>query len=236
MKNDLTHKSVIRPKIAGLSIDTARTYFANLNGVLECVPYQAVDQITAVLVQAYLQNRSVFVFGNGGSAALASHLACDLGKGTAVKGRRRFRVLSLTDNIPVITAWANDARYEDIFAEQLRNFMEKGDIVLAISGSGNSLNVINALGVAREMRAYVMGLTGFRGGKMKDLCDLCLIVPSDNMQLIEDVHVCICHAIFTIMRNQLANMERIVSVSTGLPARSLSIANELFQPPESTGA
>ncbi len=131
-----------------------------------------------------------------------------------MKGRRRFRVLSLTDNIPVMTAWANDARYEDIFAEQLRNFVEKGDIVLAISGSGNSPNILNGLKVARETGAYTIGLTGFQGGKMKDLCDLCLVVPSDNMQFIEDLHVCISHSIFTAVRFQFANKKIVEAVST----------------------
>jgi len=162
------------------------------------------------------------MFGNGGSAALASHLACDLGKGTAVNGIRRFRVLSLTDNIPVITAWANDASYEDIFAEQLRSFVEKGDIVLAISGSGNSSNVLNGLRVARELKAYTIGLTGYQGGKMKDLCDLCLIVPSDNMQFIEDLHVCISHAIFTAVRHQFDNKAITIGIHTARPALACS--------------
>jgi D-sedoheptulose 7-phosphate isomerase len=198
----------------GASINTAANYFADLNRVLRRLPYHVVDKITAVLVQAYEENRTVYLFGNGGSAALASHSACDLGKGTAVKGRRRFRVLSLTDNIPVMTAWANDARYEDIFAEQLRNFVEKGDIVLAISGSGNSPNILNGLKVARETGAYTIGLTGFQGGKMKDLCDLCLVVPSDNMQFIEDLHVCISHSIFTAVRHQFANKKIAEAVPT----------------------
>jgi D-sedoheptulose 7-phosphate isomerase len=185
-----------------VSVSTAFGYFAELNRVLRALPYDVVDQITAALVRAYKEERTLYLFGNGGSAALASHSACDLGKGTAIPGARRFRVMSLTDNVPLMTAWANDARYEDVFAEQLRNFVASGDIVLAISGSGNSPNVLNGLRVAREAGAYTIGLTGFQGGKMKDLCDLCLVVPSDNMQFIEDLHVSISHSIFTAVRHQ----------------------------------
>jgi phosphoheptose isomerase len=222
MSRLFVQQNTLRPGGSALSISTPQGYFANLNRVLRCLRCEVVDQIISVLVRAYEQKRTVFLFGNGGSAALASHAACDLGKGTAVTGGRRFRVLSLTDNIPVITAWANDARYEDIFAEQLRNFVEKGDIVLAISGSGNSLNVLNGLRVARELKAYTIGLTGYRGGKMKDLCDLCLIVPSDNMQFIEDLHVCISHAIFTAVRHQCANKAITTGVHTARPALACS--------------
>lgn len=185
-------------------ISNAAAYFAELARVLHRLPYATIDHITARLARAYEENRTVFLFGNGGSAALASHSACDLGKGTAVKGKRRFRVLALTDNIPVMTAWANDTRYEDIFAEQLLNFVQRDDIALAISGSGNSPNVLNGLRVAKEAGAYTIGLTGYQGGKLKALCDLCVIVPSDNMQFIEDMHNCIAHSIFTSLRNIIA--------------------------------
>jgi D-sedoheptulose 7-phosphate isomerase len=205
-----------------MSINTAAGYFAELNGVLRRLPYDIVDLITAVLVRAYEENRSVYLFGNGGSAALASHSACDLGKGTCVNGRRRFRVLSLTDNVPMITAWANDARYEDIFAEQLRNFVDKNDIVLAISGSGNSPNVLNGLKVARAAGAYTIGLTGFQGGKMKELCDLCLVVPSDNMQFIEDLHLCISHSIFTAVRHHFVNEQIPEVLPTARPVQAYS--------------
>ncbi len=224
MSRLFAQQNILKPSVSvsAVSISTPQGYFANLNRVLRCLPHEVVNQIINVLVRAYEQNRTVFMFGNGGSAALASHLACDLGKGTAVNGVRRFRVLSLTDNIPVITAWANDASYEDIFAEQLRSFVEKGDIVLAISGSGNSPNVLNGLRVARELKAYTIGLTGYQGGKMKDLCDLCLIVPSDNMQFIEDLHVCISHAIFTAVRHQCGNKAITIGIHTARPALACS--------------
>jgi D-sedoheptulose 7-phosphate isomerase len=186
------------------TITEAQGYFGHLNQILQLLPYETVDQIVRQLLRAYEANRMIFTFGNGGSASLASHMACDLGKGTSVAGLRRLRVMSLTDNIALMTAWANDAKYDDIFAEQLRNWVEPDDVVLAISGSGNSPNVLNGLRTAREAGCYIIGLTGFQGGKMKDLCDLCLVVPSDNMQFIEDLHVCVSHCVFTAVRHQLS--------------------------------
>jgi D-sedoheptulose 7-phosphate isomerase len=202
-------------------IKNAAGYFAKLARVLERLPYDTIDQITGRLARAYEENRTVFLFGNGGSAALASHSACDLGKGTAVSGRRRFRVLALTDNIPVMTAWANDARYEDIFAEQLLNFVQKDDVVFAISGSGNSPNVLNGLKVGREAGACNIGLTGYEGGKMKILCDLCLVVPSDNMQFIEDLHTCVAHSIFTALRERIMLSPPSLQVVERIAARRL---------------
>jgi D-sedoheptulose 7-phosphate isomerase len=148
----------------------------------------------------------MFLFGNGGSASLASHFACDLGKGTCMQGndRKRLRAIALTDNIPTITAWANDSGFDDIFAEQLRNLVQRGDVAFAISCSGNSRNVLEALHVARTAGAITIGLGGFEGGRMKSMCDSCLIVPSDNMQIIEDLHLSIAHCIFTLVRNRIA--------------------------------
>ena len=178
-------------------------YFDNVIRTIENIPFATVDEIVDVLMQAYASSRKVYLFGNGGSAALASHFACDLGKGAANGSGKRFQALALTDNVPMMTAWANDARYDDIFAEQLRSFLQLNDVVFAISGSGNSPNVLNALTAAREMRAFTVGLTGFKGGKMKALCDLCVVVPSENMQVIEDAHLSVTHSIFTAVRQRL---------------------------------
>jgi D-sedoheptulose 7-phosphate isomerase len=114
--------------------------------------------------------------------------------------------MALTDNVPLMTAWANDANYEDIFAEQLRPFLREGDVVFAISGSGNSPNVLKGLQLARDTGAQTIGLTGFQGGKMKELCDICVVVPADNMQVIEDVHLSVSHAIFLSLKQRLAEL------------------------------
>ena len=182
------------------------SYFESSHRVLALMPYPNVEKVADKLYGAYLEGRRVFLFGNGGSASLASHFACDLGKGVTVPGdrKRRFKVLSLTDNAALITAWANDTAYEKVFSEQLRNFIEPDDIAFAISGSGRSPNILQALQVARQAGAFNIGLTGFMGGEMKRLCDLCIVIPSDNMQIIEDLHLSVTHALFTIVRNKVA--------------------------------
>jgi len=190
------------------STSGAEAYFQEFPELLENLPYPSIDAVIDALWEAYQQDRALFVFGNGGSAALASHSACDLGKGTAVNGNRRFRVLSLTDNVALMTAWANDQHYSDVFAEQLRTLARPNDVVLAISGSGNSENILNGLQVAREAGARTIGLTGFNGGKMKFLCDLCVVIPANNMQLIEDFHVAVTHSIFINLRDRIAQFSR----------------------------
>jgi D-sedoheptulose 7-phosphate isomerase len=187
-------------------IPRAEIYLHEVSTALKRLPFVQIERVTDALWNAYQENRVVYLFGNGGSAALASHCACDFGKGTVVNGHRRFRVLALTDNVPLMTAWANDARYEDIFAEQLRSFLQPDDVAFAISGSGNSPNVLNALHAAREMGALTVGLTGFQGGKMKALCELCVVVPSENMQIIEDVHLSVTHSIFTSFRERFYDL------------------------------
>jgi D-sedoheptulose 7-phosphate isomerase len=194
---------------SALQISSADRYFKMFEKVIARLPHSTIEQAAAELLIAYEENRTIFLFGNGGSAALASHFACDLGKGTIGKATRtgerqkRFRVLALTDNLPLVTAWANDSCYEDVFAEQLRNFVQPGDVVFAISGSGNSANVLRALEVAHEAGALNIGLTGFAGGKMKDLCTPCIVIPSENMQIIEDLHLSVTHAIFSVVRHRL---------------------------------
>lgn len=184
-------------------ITECRPYFELLLKTIRNLPFDQVDQVAEILVRAYKRQRTIFLFGNGGSAALASHFACDLGKGTVNGSGKRFRVMALTDNVPLMTAWANDSKYEDIFSEQLANFMMPGDVAFAISGSGNSPNVLKALRVARESGSTTVGLTGFAGGRMLAFCDACIVVPCDNMQIIEDLHLCVSHSLFTCIRAKL---------------------------------
>jgi D-sedoheptulose 7-phosphate isomerase len=187
-----------------LEILGAKEYFEDLRRVLTIIPHDRVNQIADAFVDAYESHRSIYLFGNGGSASLASHFACDLGKGTAYcNGGKRLRALALTDNLATLTAWANDSDYADVFSEQLRNFVQPGDVALGISGSGNSKNVLNALRVAREARALTLGISGFEGGQMKALCDVCVVIPSDNMQIIEDLHLAVTHSIYRIVRTRI---------------------------------
>jgi D-sedoheptulose 7-phosphate isomerase len=188
-------------------VTSVDAYFAYLSSTVEVLPFHAINEAVEFLMRAYETSATIFLFGNGGSAALASHLACDLGKGTVNGSPKRFRALALTDSVPLMTAWANDSKYDNIFAEQLLNFVQPQDVAFAISGSGNSPNVLNALKVARKAGAFTVGLTGFQGGQMKELCDVCVVIPSDNMQIIEDLHLCVAHSLFTTIRQKLIKQE-----------------------------
>ncbi|MDD5111133.1 MAG: SIS domain-containing protein [Candidatus Altiarchaeota archaeon] len=178
-------------------------YVQELEKSVGKIPAAKFNEIAETLLEARRSGKQVFIMGNGGSASTASHMACDLGKGDAIPGKLRFKAICLSDNIPLLTAWANDTAYDMVFAEQLENFVREGDVVIAISGSGNSQNVLNALKLARERKAKTVGFTGFMGGKMKDLCDICMIVPSDSMQRIEDAHLIFEHALSLYLRKRI---------------------------------
>jgi D-sedoheptulose 7-phosphate isomerase len=179
------------------------SYLEELSATIQKLPLQSIDNLVRVFLQAYERGRTIFLFGNGGSAALASHMTCDLGKGTVPGTGKRLRAVALTDNVALITAWANDTWYENIFVEQLENLLQPGDVAFAISGSGNSPNILAALSFARRAGAIAAGITGFQGGKMQPLCDVCVVVPSDNMQIIEDLHLSIAHCVFRVLRHEI---------------------------------
>jgi D-sedoheptulose 7-phosphate isomerase len=181
-----------------------RTYFRGLTGLVPHLPYNSISQIVSIFLAAFAAQRTVYVFGNGGSAASASHLMCDINKGASASGEsKRPRVMALTDNTSLITAWANDFGYERIFSEQLKTFIKPRDVAFAISTSGDSPNVLLALETAREYGAITVGLGGCQGGQMKSLCDVCAIVPSDNVQLVEDLHHAMIHSVFVAVRQSL---------------------------------
>ncbi|MCI4365587.1 MAG: SIS domain-containing protein [Thermoplasmata archaeon] len=185
-----------------------RTYIAETRAALEA-PYllEALRRIVPLFLRARDQDRTIFFFGNGGSASTASHFVVDIAKGTRSSltpgpTPHRFRCLALNDNVPSVMAWANDADYSRVFAEQLRNLAVAGDVVVAISGSGNSPNVLEAVRVAREMGVATIGLTGIGGGKLKNLVDVPLVVPSPSMQHTEDVHLFVLHFLMGFLRDE----------------------------------
>ena len=139
--------------------------------------------------------------GNGGSASTATHFVSDLLKTSLVKKRNRFKAFSLSDNIPVILAWANDTSYDEIFTGQLENMLDKDDVVIGISGSGNSQNVLNGIKFANKMKAITISLTGQKGGKISKISKINFTVPSNDMLTIETMHLMICHLITTMLRN-----------------------------------
>jgi len=156
--------------------------------------------VVELIETARARGKRIFTFGNGGSAATASHFASDLCKGAISPGKPRIRAFALTDNLPLLSAWANDSAYENIFAEQLDNFVEAGDIAIGISGSGNSPNVLNGVKIAKAKGATTIGLIGFDGGKLKNLVDMAIVVPNHNMEQVEDVHLLLEHIITTCLR------------------------------------
>jgi D-sedoheptulose 7-phosphate isomerase len=185
-------------------LTTSQLYLKELADALTRFEGTTMEHIVDVLFEVYLNGTDVYIIGNGGSAALASHFACDLAKNvTFANGHRRLRALSLTDNFSLMSAWSNDVSYESVFVEQLRNFLRSSDTVIAISGSGNSPNVLRALEFAREMGAKTVGITGRDGGKVAPLCDPCLIVPSNNMQIIEDLHTVTIHGVSSALYNRI---------------------------------
>lgn len=168
-------------------------YLAETARVIQATPEADVDAVAEAFEQAWDDGRRIFVCGNGGSGSLASHLACDYNKNCNSPTSRRFKVIPLTDNIPTILAYANDVSYDEVFVEQLKNLFEPGDLVVGVSGSGNSENVVRALQWTREHGGRTLGFIGFGGGRMKDLCDVALIADSHDMQHCEDAHVVWMH-------------------------------------------
>jgi len=176
------------------------SYLQAVTSTLENLPVRSIARAVQVIENARTERRTVFLFGNGGSAATATHFACDLSKGAIANGKLRIRAISLCDNIALLCAWANDTAYEHVFAEQLENLIEPGDIVIGISGSGNSPNVLNAMTLAKAKGAITIGVSGFTGGKLKDIADVPVVVPNHCMEQVEDVHLVLEHVITTCLR------------------------------------
>jgi D-sedoheptulose 7-phosphate isomerase len=185
------------------ALGSALTYLDDLAGVLRLVPSEPLAEAIDLLLAARAAGRRVFVIGNGGSAATASHFVCDLVKTAHVPGRRPLRVFALADNAPLLTAWANDDCYEHSFAEQIAALVEADDVVIAISASGNSPNIVAGLEAARALGARTIGLVGFDGGRARQLVDIAIHVPCHDYGLVEDTHAAVGHAITMAIRATL---------------------------------
>jgi D-sedoheptulose 7-phosphate isomerase len=186
-------------------MDYITRYLDEVGETLRALPHEQINQAIDILNQARKDGKQVFVMGNGGSAAMASHFACDLGKGTVEEGKPRFKILSLTDNVPLLTAYGNDFGYEVVFSEPLISLAQPGDVAIAISSSGNSPNVLLAMDKAAEIGLTTIGVTGYQGGKLRDKVDVCLATPAntqhpDSMQHVEDGQWVVLHAIFVAIR------------------------------------
>ncbi len=186
-----------------------KNYFKELKKTIDEISVEDIKKITNILYNAYKKNKQIFIIGNGGSASTASHFACDLSKGTLQRiydeKEKRFRVISLTDNVAHLTALANDLDYNDIFSQQLKNLVNPDDIVIAISGSGNSQNILNAVDTALKSGAITIGFLGFDGGKLKDKVNYYIHIASNHYGRIEDLHLVLSHLISAYLTEMKKN-------------------------------
>lgn len=191
-------------------------YFKELSRITKSIDREKIDSIIEMLFDAWCGDATVFIMGNGGSASTASHFVCDLAKVTISEGKKRLKVIGLTDNVPLVSAWTNDNGFGSIFVEQLRPFLKEGDILIGLSvhgGSGEgeaglwSQNLVQAMKLAKERNAKIIGFSGFDGGAMKRMADVCIVVPIDKeplgTPLVEAFHVVLQHLIAVALRQRI---------------------------------
>lgn len=170
-------------------------YLEDNRRLLTTIDSAAMARVITTIKIARDEEKRFYAIGNGGSASTASHFVNDMGKGASVGREKRFKTIPLTDNVEWMTALSNDLSYDDVYVEQLKNFAEAGDVLLAISGSGNSENVLKAVSYANSVDCHTIGFTGFGGGKLKDLANESIVIDSSHMGRVEDLHLILQHMI-----------------------------------------
>jgi len=175
------------------SNDFAKKYLGDLKELIDTIDINEITEFIKDIENTYKNGKTIFIMGNGGSAATASHFVCDINKGVSLKLQKKFKVLCLNDNVPIMLAYSNDISYDSVFIEQLKNFIMNDDLVVGISGSGNSKNILNAINYANKVGARTFGIIGCDGGKLKNIAQRSLIVRSFDMQKIEDCHMILTH-------------------------------------------
>jgi D-sedoheptulose 7-phosphate isomerase len=183
--------------------DEINIYFDNLKKTIDLINVNQINNLMNLLTDALYENKQIFVMGNGGSAATASHYVCDFNKGLSLNKQKRFKFICLNDNVPTMMAYANDSSYEDVFVEPLKNFFEKGDLIIGISGSGNSKNVLKAIEWGNASGGTTIGLTGYNGGLLKKTAMHNVHINVDDMQITEDLHMVLDHCMMKILYNYL---------------------------------
>jgi D-sedoheptulose 7-phosphate isomerase len=181
----------------------ANNYLKELGELFETLDLEQFEKMVKMILKAYDGGKHIFVMGNGGSGSTASHFACDINKGCCFDLEKKFKMICLNDNLPTLLALSNDASFDLVFVEQMKNFFNKGDLVIGISGSGNSQNVLNAIDYAKNNGGITMGLSGFSGGKLSQTVDIPFIATIDDMQKIEDVHMIVVHMIMQAVHKTL---------------------------------
>jgi D-sedoheptulose 7-phosphate isomerase len=194
------------------------SYISILKQTMDQLPSQLIADVIEILNQARLQGKQVFIMGNGGSASTASHFVCDLAKNTRAESLPHFRVIGLADNMALASAYANDEGYENVFSQQLANLIDPGDIVIAISASGNSKNVINAIEEARKHNATTIGFTGFDGGRLGQIVNVHIHVKSKIIEHVEDIHLMLEHMIVKTIKEQVQSGANLTVTVTQLPS------------------
>jgi D-sedoheptulose 7-phosphate isomerase len=178
-------------------------YYEREIQTIKAMDFEAIETAVQAIIEAYEREATIYVFGNGGSAATASHFVCDFNKGISENLEKKFNLICLNDNLPTLMAIANDISYEDVFSFQLLNKLKPTDLIIAVSGSGNSKNVIKAVEYAKEVGCKIVGLTGYSGGKLKMLSDYSMHVPVNDMQITEDVHMSFDHMMYRVLTDAL---------------------------------
>jgi D-sedoheptulose 7-phosphate isomerase len=178
-------------------------YVTTLQETINQLPKQEIVRVMELLHSARLAGKQIFIMGNGGSASTATHFVCDLAKNTRKEGWPHFKVIGLSDNMALFSAYANDEGYENVFAQQLSNLVMPEDIVIAISASGNSKNVLNGVSLAKSANAVTIGFTGFDGGKLCSVVDINIHVNSNIIEHVEDIHLILEHMIVRSLRERV---------------------------------
>ena len=186
-----------------------QTYLAHEIETIQALDVNEIDRALNLLEEAFERESTIYIFGNGGSSATASHYQNDFNKGVSEHTEKKFRFLCLNDNVATVMAIANDIGFEEVFRFQLQGHLKPGDVVIAISGSGNSKNIINAVEYAKEQGNVVIGVTGFNGGKLKAMADISLHAPVNSMQITEDVHMIFDHLMMSIFYKTMAGIEHL---------------------------
>jgi len=197
----------------GIMKNISYDYIQQLKKVLDDFPYENFEKMIATFLDAYDNGKRIFVMGNGGSASTASHWVCDINKGSCQNYNKKFKMICLNDSISTMLAYANDMSYQSIFVEQLRNFFTPGDIVIGISGSGNSLNVLKAIEFANDNGGTTIGLCGFSGGKLFNLVQIPILAPVNDMQKVEDFHMIVVHMTLQRLCPELERYQHSISIA-----------------------
>lgn len=194
-------------------LNAIQQYYEREKEVIDSLDFWEIDRAIKAIIDAYEREATIYIFGNGGSAASALHYANDFNKGISERLDKKFNMISLCDNFATIMAIANDISYDEVFRFQLKNKLKPSDLVIGISGSGNSFNVVNAIKYAKEIGTPTLGISGYEGGKLKELTDFHMHVPIEDMQIIEDIHMTFDHMMYKVISEYLMSKGELLQNS-----------------------